>query len=182
MDVDTAVRPTSGEPTSSGEQQSSTATTTAASAPIANEELLQAIRRESPQDASSFHNCNFRVLSQFVAISDIDFKEQSFYNILKCASFADVLLPNEVPGEDFGRVTVNDEDAEYIRKDPLKILSHRAEPNLERLSHDMYDELEDCEGELLINVPESCYLLMDEQKVIRVAIDVKVIKPKHKKR
>lgn len=43
----------------------------------------------------------------------------------------------------------------------------------------MYDELEDCEGELLINVPESCYVLMDEQKVIKIGIDVRVINPKH---
>uniref|UniRef100_F1L1W4 Transcription initiation factor TFIID subunit 2 n=1 Tax=Ascaris suum TaxID=6253 RepID=F1L1W4_ASCSU len=42
----------------------------------------------------------------------------------------------------------------------------------------MYDVLEDSEGELLINVPESCYDNMDEQMVVKVGIDVRVIKPK----
>lgn len=35
--------------------------------------------------------------------------------------FADVLLPNEFPEGIIGRVTVNDEDVEYIRNDPLKV-------------------------------------------------------------
>lgn len=46
--------------------------------PTMSEEILSAVRRESPQDASSFHNCNFRVLSQFVSITDVHFKERSF--------------------------------------------------------------------------------------------------------
>lgn len=33
----------------------------------------------------------------------------------------DVMLPNEFPEGFTGRVTVNDEDAEYIRTDPLKV-------------------------------------------------------------
>ncbi|CAG9538255.1 unnamed protein product [Cercopithifilaria johnstoni] len=161
--------------------------------PTMSEEMLSAVRRESPQDASSFHNCNFRVLSQYVSITDVNFKEQSFsvFTELSLAPLhpelrqiclnvgPDVILPNEFPEGVTGRVTVNDEDVEYIRKDPLKILSHKAEQSLHRLSHDMYDELEDCEGELLISVPESCYILMDEQKVIKIAIDVKVVNPKH---
>uniref|UniRef100_A0A915PKF7 Transcription initiation factor TFIID subunit 2 n=1 Tax=Setaria digitata TaxID=48799 RepID=A0A915PKF7_9BILA len=158
-----------------------------------SEEILSAIRRESPQDASSFHNCNFRVLSQFVSITDVNFKERSFsvFTELSLAPLhpelrqiclnigPDVVLPNEFPEGATGRVTVNDEDVEYIRNDPLKVLSHKAEQSLQRLSHYMYDELEDCEGELLINVPESCYVLMDEQKVIKIGIDVKVVNPKH---
>lgn len=43
----------------------------------------------------------------------------------------------------------------------------------------MYEVLEDSEGELRIIVPESCYDSMDEQMVIKVGIDVKVINPKH---
>ncbi|VDN05542.1 unnamed protein product [Thelazia callipaeda] len=159
----------------------------------ASNEQSATIRRRSPQDASSFHNCNFRVLSQFVSITDIDFKEKSF-SIFTELSLAplhpelrqiylnvgpDILLPCEFPDGITGRVTVNDEDAEYIRKDPLRILSHISEQSLNRLSHVMYDELEDCEGELMINVPESCYDSMDEQRVIKIGIDVKVIKPKH---
>ncbi|KAL4001961.1 Peptidase M1 family protein [Acanthocheilonema viteae] len=161
--------------------------------PTMNEEVLSAVRRESPEDASSFHNCNFRVLSQFVAITDVNFKERSFsvFTELSLAPLhpelrqiclnvgPDVILPNEFPEGITGRVTVNDEDVEYIRKDPLKILSHKAEQSLHELSHDMYDELEDCEGELLINVPESCYVLMDEQKIIKIGIDAKVVNPKH---
>lgn len=60
-------------PSSSGRCEVEQPSTTAA-----NEDLLSAIRRESPQDASTFHNCNFRVLSQFVSINDVDFKERSF--------------------------------------------------------------------------------------------------------
>lgn len=58
-------------------------------------------------------------------------------------------------------------------------MSHKGEQSLHRLSREMYDELEDCEGELLINVPESCYVLMDEQRVIKIGIDVRVVNPKH---
>lgn len=36
---------------------------------------------------------------------------------------SDVLLPNELPDESGKRVTVNDVDAEYIRKDPLKVFT-----------------------------------------------------------
>ncbi|KAM3724314.1 Transcription initiation factor TFIID subunit [Dirofilaria immitis] len=167
--------------------------TSGSAVPRINEETLSSVRRESPQDASSFHNCNFRVLSQFVSITDVNFKERSFsvFTELSLAPLhpelrqiclnvgPDVVLPNEFPEGVTGRVTVNDEDVEYIRKDPLKILSHKAEQSLHKLSHDMYDELEDCEGELLINVPESCYVLMDEQKVIKIGIDVKIVNPKH---
>lgn len=46
-------------------------------ASIVSEEIPSAVRRESPQDASSFHNCNFRVLSQFISITDVNFKERS---------------------------------------------------------------------------------------------------------
>ncbi|VDN90247.1 unnamed protein product [Brugia pahangi] len=161
--------------------------------PTMSEETLSAVRRESPQDASSFHNCNFRVLSQFVSITDLHFKERSFsvFTELSLAPLhpelrqiclnvgPDVMLPNEFPDGVIGRVTVNDEDAEYIRMDPLKVLSHKAGQSLNSLSHDMYDELEDCEGELLINVPESCYVLMDEQKVIKIGIDIRVVNPRH---
>lgn len=33
------------------------------------------------------------------------------------------MLPNEFPEGVTGRVTVNDEDVEYIRNDPLKVSS-----------------------------------------------------------
>ncbi|VDK88724.1 unnamed protein product [Litomosoides sigmodontis] len=161
--------------------------------PAVSEVIPSTVHRESPQDASSFHNCNFRVLSQFVSITDVNFKERSLsvFTELSLAPLhpelrqiclnvgPDVMLPNEFPEGVTGRVTVNDEDAEYIRNDPLKMLGHIAEQSLHRLSHNMYDELEDCEGELLINVPESCYVLMDEQKVIKIGIDAKVVNPKH---
>lgn len=45
---------------------------------VTGDEASSAVRRESPQDVSSFHNCNFRVLSQFVSITDVNFKERSF--------------------------------------------------------------------------------------------------------
>lgn len=148
---------------------------------------------EASQDTSAFLNCNFRILSQTVCISDVDFREQSFsvFTELSLAPIhpelrqiclnigCDALLPNELPEGSGGRVTVNDEDAEYSRRDPFHIISQNREQSLHQLSPQMYEILEDSEGELLINVPESCYDSMDEQMVIKVGIDAKVIKPKH---
>ncbi|VDM41643.1 unnamed protein product [Toxocara canis] len=148
---------------------------------------------ESSQDTSAFLNCNFRVLSQSVCITDINFQEQSFSVFTElslvpihpelrqiCLNLGtDALLPNELPEASGGRVTVNDEDAEYTRRDPLEFLVQCPDQSLRRLSQQMYDVLEDSEGELLINVPESCYDSMDEQMVVKVGIDVKVIKPRH---
>ncbi|VDK17278.1 unnamed protein product [Anisakis simplex] len=149
---------------------------------------------ESSQDTSAFLNCNFRVLSQTVSITDIDFQQQSFSVFTElslvpihpelrqiCLNLgADALLPNELPKDEknLGRVTVNDEDAEYTRRDPLEFLVQCPDQSLKRLSQQMYDVLEDSEGELLINVPESCYDSMDEQMVVKVGVDVKVVKPR----
>lgn len=67
----------------------------------------------------------------------------------------------------------------FLMVGKIRQVLSRCEQNLSNLSRVMYDELEDCEGELLINVPESCYDLMDQQKVVKVGIDVKVVNPKH---
>ncbi|VDD94445.1 unnamed protein product [Enterobius vermicularis] len=148
---------------------------------------------ESSQDTSVFLNCNFRVLSQSVYISNINFRECSFsvYTELSLVPIhpeqrelllnigCDALLPNELPEGNGGRVTVNDEDAIYLRRDPFRVLGKKCERSLRVLSSQMYEVLEDSEGELRIIVPESCYDSMDEQMVIKVGIDVKVINPKH---
>lgn len=49
--------------------------------------------------------------------ADVLFHVCIFFN------FSDALLPNELPEASGGRVTVNDEDAEYTRRDPLEVLS-----------------------------------------------------------
>lgn len=54
-----------------------------------------------------------------------------------------------------------------------------SEKCLQEFSRTMYNELENSEGELLIKIPESCYTLMDEQKVIKIGVETKVVKPKH---
>ena len=59
------------------------------------------------------------------------------------------------------------------------MLGQKCEKSLRALSSQMYEVLEDSEGELKIIVPESCYDSMDEQMVIKVGIDVKVVKPRH---
>uniref|UniRef100_A0A0N5A862 Transcription initiation factor TFIID subunit 2 n=1 Tax=Syphacia muris TaxID=451379 RepID=A0A0N5A862_9BILA len=148
---------------------------------------------ESSQDTSVFLNCNFRVLSQLVYISNINFHERSFsvYTELSLVPIhpeqrelllnigCDAYLPNELPEGSGGRVTVNDEDAVYLRRDPFHVLGQKCEQSLRVLSSQMYEVLEDSEGELRIIVPESCYDSMDEQMVIKVGIDVKVINPRH---
>ncbi|MFH4981457.1 hypothetical protein AB6A40_008166 [Gnathostoma spinigerum] len=147
---------------------------------------------ESSQNTSAFLNCNFRVLSQSICISNVDFKTRSFLVFTElcivpihpelrqiCLNIGhDAQLPNEWEGDERGHITVNEEEAEYTRRDPFHVLSHNPDYSLRRMANQMYEVQEDSEGELVINVPEGCYDAMDEQQVVKVGIDVRVVDPK----
>ncbi|KAH7696142.1 TATA binding protein associated factor, partial [Aphelenchoides avenae] len=134
----------------------------------------------------------FRLLSQTVAISELDFREQSF-RVRTELSLVPVrpglkqislhlgpacLLPSEQFPE-AGRVTVNDLEAAYYRQSfELPLPEDAADRSVSNLKRTFRRAIDEHPGDLIIHIPHQLERYMADPAVVRVGIDVKVVAPK----
>uniref|UniRef100_A0A915CSX7 Transcription initiation factor TFIID subunit 2 n=1 Tax=Ditylenchus dipsaci TaxID=166011 RepID=A0A915CSX7_9BILA len=143
-------------------------------------------------DHSSSSQSPFRVLSQTVHVSAIDFEKRSFRVYSEIALIGvrtglahvkldlgkNCLLPGEEGFHGTGQITINDYPAIYIRN-KLKMPDGKDVENKSVLNlKNIYQKsLTAYPGDLIVQIPEQCALHLANQLVLRLAIDIFVLSP-----
>ncbi|KAI1715134.1 peptidase family m1 domain-containing protein [Ditylenchus destructor] len=141
------------------------------------------------------HSCQqtpFRILSQVVRISDIEFKNRSFRVSTELSVIAvradarhiildlgrDCVLPDEQAFQGRGRITVNGHDAKYVRHKFVVSSEDSTDKSLFHLKRLYKQALTNYQGDLIIEVPSQCEHDIEEQTVLQVGIDIIVLAPR----
>uniref|UniRef100_A0A914UPH0 Transcription initiation factor TFIID subunit 2 n=1 Tax=Plectus sambesii TaxID=2011161 RepID=A0A914UPH0_9BILA len=139
----------------------------------------------------------FKVLSQTVYISQVDLRGRSFAGFTEITVVAmrpglreivlnvgpDVQLPRDID-DGVPRLTVNDVDADYVRRDPFADLEGGAERDLKSFARKFFDaastvdsEVAHGNGELVVRVPDACWGQADATKPLKIGVDFQVARP-----
>uniref|UniRef100_A0A1I8BYC7 Transcription initiation factor TFIID subunit 2 n=1 Tax=Meloidogyne hapla TaxID=6305 RepID=A0A1I8BYC7_MELHA len=137
---------------------------------------------------------DFRILSQSVQISQINFEKQSFRVSTEIAFIPlktnlsniilnigkDCILPNEAHFEGFGKITIDDFDAIYTRNIlNLNLSNDQSSYSIQSCKKAFIEAIDSHLGDLIIKIPDQCINYVQKHKVIRLAIDLIVSKPRN---
>lgn len=139
------------------------------------------------------NSCDFRILSQSVQISQINFEKQSFRVSTEIAFIPlksnlsniilnigrDCILPNETCFEGFGKVTIDDFDAVYTRNIFNLNFSTDQSYSIQSCKKAFIEAIDSHLGDLIIKIPDQCINYVQTHKVMKLAMDLIVSKPRN---
>uniref|UniRef100_A0A914KVE5 Transcription initiation factor TFIID subunit 2 n=1 Tax=Meloidogyne incognita TaxID=6306 RepID=A0A914KVE5_MELIC len=140
------------------------------------------------------NSCDFRILSQSVQISQINFEKQSFRVSTEIAFIPlksnlsniilnigrDCILPNEARFEGFGKVTIDDFDAVYTRNIfNLNFSTDQSNYSIQSCKKAFIEAIDSHLGDLIIKIPDQCINYVQTHKVMKLAMDLIVSKPRN---
>uniref|UniRef100_A0A915MLS0 Transcription initiation factor TFIID subunit 2 n=1 Tax=Meloidogyne javanica TaxID=6303 RepID=A0A915MLS0_MELJA len=139
------------------------------------------------------NSCDFRILSQSVQISQINFEKQSFRVSTEIAFIPlksnlsniilnigrDCILPNETCFEGFGKVTIDDFDAIYTRNIFNLNFSTDQSYSIQSCKKAFIEAIDSHLGDLIIKIPDQCINYVQTHKVMKLAMDLIVSKPRN---